>query len=359
MTTPRGWVTLYTLVDVGEAIDLGAAETHFAGGAVTRGRVRRLEAQAIRIPVAPLVVAVPSPEAGLVPVPPGWTLRASACLYDFGVCSLRVRLEWPDQLPWPTLRDRLADFIHGDGFRGWAMTQVRELSATLGHALLEPETAPVVEDYAVVRWLEAPVELGEADLACLLLHESRPLSSASRDMLLGRDFRYTTDDRTVVAYDAAVVVEPDPADEDVEFLLEFANAQVLELKVYDALLDQRLPALEARAASLPGRPFRGLSRRFQPLITEFYRLTSTTARLIERADNALRITDDVFLARIYRAGLDVMNEPDWRRSVERKLTLARDGAEGLNALASASRAELLEVVIVVLILTELVLALFR
>jgi hypothetical protein len=128
--------------------------------------------------------------------------------------------------------------------------------------------------------------------------------------------------------------------------------------VYDGLLDVRLPALDARAGSLSTRPWRGLSRQFQPLLMEFHSLTSTTARLMERADNALRITDDIFLARIYRAALDVMNEPAWRRSVERKLTLARESAESLNALSSASRTELLEAVIVVLILVELVLALF-
>jgi nucleotide-binding universal stress UspA family protein len=38
---------------------------------------------------------------------------------------------------------------------------------------------------------------------------------------------YATWDLTVLGWDAALVVEPDPVDRDVEQLLEFANAQLL------------------------------------------------------------------------------------------------------------------------------------
>ena len=92
---PPGWVTLYTLFDVGETIDLVAAEGRFAEGVASRRRPRRLEAQTIRIPEPPLIVTLASPEELLAQVPIGWRLHSSACLYDFGVTSLRHRLEWP------------------------------------------------------------------------------------------------------------------------------------------------------------------------------------------------------------------------------------------------------------------------
>lgn len=357
-TTPSGRLIIYSLFDLGESIDLSAAERRFAERAVSRQRPRRLEAQTIRIPEPPLIVALPPGDGPAAALPTGWQWRTSACLYDFGVVSLRYRLEWPPETRWDEFRTRAAALIHATSFAGTARREALELGSTLGEALREPEPVVVHEDYAILRWMTAPHPFTDGDLAWLLLHEARALVTQSREMLLGRDFRYTAEDRAVVAYDAALVVEPDPDDEDVEFLLEFANAQLLELKVYDALLDTRLPTLEVRATALPRQPLRFLSRQFQPLIAEFYALATTTSRLIERADNALRITDDVYLARIYRAALDVMNEPAWRRSVERKLTLARDAAEGLNGLAAASRAELLEIIIVLLILTELVVALF-
>ena len=155
------------------------------------------------------------------------------------------------------------------------------------------------------------------------------------------------------------MVEPDPTDHDVELLIEFANAQLLELEVYDAILESRVPQLDSRAAAMAVGPGALFARRSQRVVTEVHRLTAKTSRLIEQATNALRITDDIYLARIYRAVLDVMNEPAWRQSVERKLMLARSMAEALNDMAMAARGEALEVIIVVLILGELVLSLIR
>jgi hypothetical protein len=51
---------------------------------------------------------------------------------------------------------------------------------------------------------------------------------------------------SAVRWDAALVVEPDPADTDLEQLLEFANAQLLELRVYDARLDRGLREMGTR-----------------------------------------------------------------------------------------------------------------
>ena len=59
------------------------------------------------------------------------------------------------------------------------------------------------------------------------------------------------------------VAEPQASDRDVEYILEFANAQLLELRVYDALLDAELPAMYDRVAdgttSHAGRFRRGAS----------------------------------------------------------------------------------------------------
>ncbi len=235
----------------------------------------------------------------------------------------------------------------------------KRVEKLLSESIHEGEVSPVREDYAILRLSREPEGgIPEADLARLLLGEERALAPAARESLLGREFRYTQFDRTIVAYDAALVVEPDPTDHDVEVLIEFANAQLLELEVYDALLESRLPQLDARAAAMGGGGAL-FARRSQRIVTELHQLTAKTSRLIEHATNALRITDDIYLARIYRAALDVMSEPAWRQSVERKLMLARTMAEALNDMAVAARGQALEIIIVVLILSELVLSLVR
>jgi len=71
------------------------------------------------------------------------------------------------------------------------------------------------------------------------------------------------------------------------------------------------------------------------------------------------VTDDVYLARIYGGALEVFREHSWRGGIDRKLGILRDTYTMLNGEAQATRAELLELAIVILIIVELVLALGR
>lgn len=361
---PTGALTLTLLVDVGERIDLAQAEARVQSTGLLGQRpvLRRTEAKgSIRIPVPPLILDL-SEQATRPPtlVPAGWSEGLHVAVYDFGVLSCRRILSWDPTQAWSSLVPTIADLIHQDDPRRWGEVLAVSVESLLGGAIHERERSPVQEEYAILRLSREPEGgFGDADLARLLLGEERVLAPAARESLLGREFRYTQFDRTIVAYDAALVVEPDPTDHDVELLIEFANAQLLELEVYDAILESRVPQLDSRAAAMGVGPGALFARRSQRVVTEVHRLTAKTSRLIEQATNALRITDDIYLARIYRAVLDVMNEPAWRQSVERKLMLARSMAEALNDMAVAARGEALEIIIVVLILSELVLSLMR
>ena len=364
-TAPDGALTLTLLIDVGERIDLARAEARVqsAGRQGRRPALRRTEARgSIRIPVPPLILDLSEDATGaaLPALPAGWSETLHVAVYDFGVLSCRRILKWVPGCSWVELVPTMADLIHQSDTRGWADSLASNVESLLGPSIQEPERSAVREDYAILRLSSEPEGgFGESELARLLLGEERALAPAARESLLGRDFRYTQLDRTIVAYDAALVVEPDPTDHDVEFLIEFANAQLLELEVYDAILESRLPHLDARAAAMGVGPGALFARRSQRVVTELHQVTAKTSRLIEQAVNALRITDDIYLARIYRATLDVMSEPAWRQSVERKLMLARTMAEALNDMAMAARSEALEIIIVLLILSELVLSLVR
>ncbi len=145
-------------------------------------------------------------------------------------------------------------------------------------------------------------------------------------------------------------------------VLEVANAQLLELRYYDELLDAELPHMydlveEARstASLLAARRFAHLARRLYTLVAEVTELT-------EKVDNALQVTEDVYLAylaRIYASALDLFRVPKLGAAVDRKLAIVRDTYAALYDEASSSRAELLELAIIFLIVIEIVLALLR
>lgn len=361
-----GSATVYRLYDVGYAIALERS----AGllGESTRGRARpgRVEAQAIQIRNPPLVAELGARE---VPVDgASYQATLSARVFDFGVCSLQLRVAAPPRLSWADF-SRFGRSI--DESRDVTESLDRELSALLtriGPAIERLGVAPLSEEYVVFRidsmdagGANPPASdlLTDERLAPLLLGERRSLSRAALRELLPHRFSYYGDDLTVLSWDNALVVEPRPEDRDVEYILEFANAQLLELRLYDAQLDAELPALYDRVAIARGRRIPPLTGRFRTVLADLHARVADITEIVERVENALKVTNDVYLARIYATALELFRETSWRRGIERKLFILRETYTMLHSESQTSRAELLELSIVLLIVLEIVLSFVR
>ena len=178
------------------------------------------------------------------------------------------------------------------------------------------------------------------------------MSGQARSDLLSRRFSYLEDDLAIVTWSSALVVETAQEDTDVQYVLEFANAQLLELRVYDALLDAELPVLYDRIEARRRRPIP--TRRYRPLLAELQTPVADIVEIVERADNGFKVVNDVYLARVYLGALEVFREQAWRRGIDRKLQIFRDTYSMLNAEAQSARGELLEIMIILLFLADIV-----
>ncbi|MFO7262222.1 MAG: hypothetical protein DIU52_013800, partial [bacterium] len=78
--------------------------------------------------------------------------------------------------------------------------------------------------------------------------------------------------------------------------------------------------------------------------------------ITERIDNAIKVTEDVYLARIYASALELFRVPSWVTSVDRKLAILKDTYTALSDEAATIRIEVLEAAIVLLIILEILLA---
>ena len=360
-----GAVITYRLYDVGYALDLERAARLLEGQATGRPRPTRGEAKALVIAQPPLTLAL-----GPVALPGGHAWPAahmSACCYDFGVISLRLRVELRDGAAWADLVGLARALERADlaGVFGPALSQ---LASQLSPAITRPAIAPVSEDYTICRLTglregsgaaAALSALDDVGLVELLLGEPRALTEDARRHLLSRRFSYTEHDLAVLSWDAALVVEPAAGDQDVEFVLEFANAQLLELRVYDAYLDAELPQLYDRASLARRGPTALLVRRFENVLAGLHTLVADTTEVVERVENGVKVTNDVYLARIYLAALAMFREDAWRLGVARKLGIFRDTYAMLNDEAQTARGNVLEVIIIVLIVIEVVMGLIR
>lgn len=362
-----GAILAYRLFDVAYAIDLGKAEAIWARTMRTgssRGRLTTTPAKAVAFGVPPVAL-----DLGFITLPlPDGPLQATvtARLYDFGVVSIALRVAVVD-LSWSAFSQRLnaVDDVVGLAPATVLWTDLlNRVRAAVGDALVRPTTSTLEEDYligvanAFSEPMTAEAVIGRLDLIPLLSGEQRPLSEGARRDLLRHRYSYYTDDMVVLTWDRAFVYEP-RGDSDVTDVLEVANAQLLEMRYYDELLDAELPRMydlvEAtrRRWALPG------ARRFADLARRLYTMVAEVTELTEKVDNALQVTEDVYLARIYAAALELFRVPTVSAAVDRKLSIIRDTYTALYDEASSSRSGLLEFIIVVLILVEIVLALLR
>jgi hypothetical protein len=364
MKIVAGHILALRLFDVAYAIDLPRAQIllarHVSGQAV-RSRLATTPPKAVAFDVPPLNVTLDLVVLDLDGVAVEAALTAR--LYDFGAVTLALRvpgagLEWEGFSARVNAVDRvLEDTAFWD-------TRLEALRRTLAEALLRPSTSRLTEDYliGVVHQFDpapsAAEMLDRLDLVPLLSGETRPLSNAARADLLRSRFSYYADDLVVLTWDRAFIYEP-RGESDVADVLEVANAQLLEMRYYDELLDAELPAMYDMVEGarrglnvLAARRYAGLARRLYTLVAEVTELT-------EKVDNALQVSEDVYLARVYAAALDGFRVPTFSAAVHRKLAIIRDTYTALYDEASAARSEIMEAAIVLLIVVELVLALVR
>jgi hypothetical protein len=353
------------LFDIAYAIDLAKVETVWAARArpVSRGRLTATPPKAMAFDVPPVSLTLDP----VMLVLDGAQVRAevTARVYDFGAVSISLRVPVRD-LPWTSFVTQVnaLDLAAGDKQSEPWVGLLDTLRTAIVPALIRAESSGLQEDYliGVVHGFDEPMSAEvlqqRVDLVPLLSGERRGLSEGARRDLLRQRFSYYTDDLVVLTWDRAFICEP-RGDSDVMDVLEVANAQLLEMRYYDELLDDELPRMydlveaeRRKFAPLAARRYANLARRFHTVVAEVTELT-------ERVDNALQVTEDVYLARVYSAALELFRVSTVSAAVARKLSIIRDTYSALYDEASSSRAELLEVLIVLLIVVEIVLAILR
>jgi hypothetical protein len=365
LTVRSGAIVALRLFDIAYTIDLARAEAIWAArsnASSRRGRLSTTPEKAVAFGVPPLAIALDPVELDLG----GVRIRAetSARFYDFGAVALAVRVPVADAgwRSFVTTAQALDEAIGPAASGAFWQALLARVRAVVEPALVRPAATALEEDYllAIVEQFDTPLtaaDLAERiDLVPLLSGERRALSESARRDLLRQSFSYYVDDLVVLTWDRAFIYEP-RGDSDVIDVLEVANAQLLEFRYYDELLDDELPAMYDRVEAARATTSLLAARRFAELARRLYTLVAEVTELTEKVDNALQVTEDVYLARVYSAALELFRVPRLGAAVDRKLAIIRDTYTALYDEASDSRAELLEIAIIVLITIEIALAL--
>jgi hypothetical protein len=348
----NGILHIFVAFDWGDEINLDRVRQMVPASAQELPRRRRTPLSFSYRP-APLHVALPNvplelAELGIVQA------RAGVTLFDFGAVSIAF------QVPFTASPDALLRFAGSLADPTRIIQKAREvvtpLHRQLGPAIHDPAWAEdLSEEYFVFQFPPemCPQTADAAWLAGMVHLESNPLSTEEIAEALRFRLSYSPDDLFVPDWTAAVLVDRE-CDETLQ-AISFANLQLLEFRQIDNRLDESLasasriiqPMTHSTMAywRMHDRPLRVLGE-----------LKVEANGLFERAGNVLKLVGDSYLARVYRLLAQRFYLETWIENIQRKLEVAEGVYQVVSDQASSFRTEFLEIVVVLLILIEIILA---
>jgi hypothetical protein len=307
----------------------------------------------------------------LAPVALPWPLEsgpveaeAEAIVFEFGGVSVALRI--PFRLSAPELQG-VAVWLAEPGP---VLAAARQTLTPLYERLLPAVRDPlwredVSEEFFVFQMPPAALPSAEppgenaAWLASLVRLEAGPFSPEELKEALHLRLSYTPQDLLVADWAAAVLFDAEPECNETLQVIEFANLQLLEYRHIDERLDKDMAAA-SRLSTRGGarnwlRPWRSHDRPLR-LVGE---LKVEANDLFERTGNVLKLVGDQYLARVYNLVAQRFHLREWEQGIGRKLEVLEGIYQVLSDQAAHVRAEFLEIIVIVLIAVEIVMALIR
>ena len=294
----------------------------------------------------------------------GERLEGQIKYYDYGVVSLVFEL--PFSGGWDTLVNLSCRWTSDTNFEKLASRVVKQKLERAAPALVKPYTGDwLQEDYFIFHVRE--LKLGQTaaapsandllaahgdQIAQVVRGETAMLSDGERQEILQSRISYYPNDLAVIGWNAAFIYDTDAGAETAIQLLQYANSQLLEFRHYDELLTKELENvydfLDAGGTGLWGR------WRTARAASKLHTVLLDVNELTERADNAIKFLSDMFSARLYKLCAQKVGVPDYKDLVKEKLQTAEDLYRFMVEQFNQSRAFVLELMVVVILIIELV-----
>jgi hypothetical protein len=292
----------------------------------------------------------------------GERLEGEIKYYDYGVVSLVFEL--PFSGGWDTLVQLSCRWTSDTNFETLATRIVKQRLERAAPALVKPYDLKngewLQEDYFIfhVREIEGALSANELlstygdQISQVVRGEMATLSDGERQEILQSRISYYPNDLAVIGWNAAFIYDDPAGAETAIQLLQYANSQLLEFRHYDELLTKELEGvydfLDAGKTGLWSR------WRTARAASKLHTMLLDVNELTERADNAIKFLSDMFSARLYKLAASKVGVPDYKDLVKEKLQTAEDLYRFMVDQFNQSRAFVLELMVVVILIIELI-----
>jgi len=285
----------------------------------------------------------------------GSRLQGELNYYEYGAVS--IKLELPFEVDWPQLVDLSSRWIDAPELEARALRAVRDCLKGVQAALVNPHEPWLNEDYYIIQLKNTGAQAAELidrhgkEIAKIVRGELAELSQGETSEILGSRMSYYPEDLLVVGWTAAFIHDTTEGAASTIQLLEYANTQLLEFRHYDAVLSQLLQgvyrSLEKKGGFLMRWHLASQAQHLNKIRLDIRELT-------ERVDTSIKFLSDMFSARLYRLAAVKVGVEDYRRLVDGKLHTAAELYEFMRDQFHQSRAFVLELMVVIILLIELV-----
>jgi hypothetical protein len=288
----------------------------------------------------------------------GERLEGEIKYYDYGVVSLVFEL--PFSGGWDTLVELSCRWTSDTNFEAQASRIVKQKLERAAPALVKPYKEWLTEDYFIFHVREIAGSPSANDLLAaradeisqIVRGEMAKLSDGERQEVLQSKISYYPNDLAVIGWNAAFIYDDPAGAETAIQLLQYANSQLLEFRHYDDLLTKELEKvydfLETGGTGTWAR------WRTARAASKLHTVLLDVNELTERADNAIKFLSDMFSARLYKLCAAKVGVPDYKDLVKKKLQTAEDLYRFMVDQFNQSRAFVLELMVVVILIIELV-----
>lgn len=344
-------VWLYRIFDITEEINLREVERTLSPAAPTsRLKLSRVRPKSIHIDNPPVTVELGGTELALNGA--NYSVTAVSRIFDLGVVSIVLRIHLPEGLSYESLRDLSVFLYNTDDLEPVFDSYLEVIKKSLKINTL-PGRQDFIEDFAVYffrnwdpSWDPVPI----------LLAEKEPLSEQTNRDTMKNSFSYGTGDLAVITWDSALVYDADGST-DVPDLLEFATTQLLELTYYDSLLSSELDRMHEAIEMADKQGWWTRLRQYRRLMKNLMEVVIDITEITEKIQKQLKVTEDVFYARIYGSALSIFRTREWTDSIQHKVQLIQRNYSMLNDEVVNHRALLVELAIVGLFILDVILTL--
>ncbi|MBV2167516.1 MAG: hypothetical protein KUL82_02305 [Bdellovibrio sp.] len=352
----NGRILIYRVFDIGKDVDLEKVQGLFeASTSAQRFRLNR-SSKAMIINNAPLSLTIENSKYDALGHP--LDLEVTAKIWHFGALSLTLSFEIPEKMDWNRLVE-LGNFLENDAnLHALAKKRVEQIVIGMGPERLKTIDWETYEDYACYFFRKIDgceknaMKVFELhDVFRLILSENNAtLSEQIKKTIYESTFQYSQDDLAVIDWNSALIIEPSGS-LDIVDVIEFSLCQLLEMRYYDDLLDEKLTYLYT---SLEEKSSNIFQNHYTRLSKEAARIYLDISDTVESVENSMKVVGDFYLAKIFRAASQRLRFTDWRDSVDQKLANLAQISRLYVSESNEKRNQLLEIIIIALIAIEVV-----